>query len=974
MKTYYWNVSFAVVILIFLLFADGQILAQWSISPLVNNPICTAANDQMSSTIITDGAGGAIITWQDYRSGTNWDIYAQRINSAGTVQWGADGVAICTAANAQSYPTITTDGAGGAIITWADSRSGTNNDIYAQRINTAGIVQWIPNGVVICTATNSQNNPAITTDGAGGAIITWQDGRSGTDNDIYAQRINAAGTVQWTANGAAICTAENDQRFPAIIADGAGGAIITWEDSRSGINKDIYAQRINAAGTVQWTVNGAAISTASNDQQEPMIITDGTDGAIITWADSRSGNWDIYAQRINAAGTVQWTADGAAICAAASDQITPIVTTDDAGGAIIAWRDDRSGNWDIYAQWINALGNVQWTADGAAICTAVGAQFNPTITTDGAGGAIIMWQDGRRVANSDIYAQRINAAGIVQWITNGAAICTATNDQWYPQIITDGLGGVIITWQDNRSGSNWHIYAQNVDRNGYLGHAWPHIQAVRDVKNDQGGKVTVAWNRSYLDTFSNQIITQYSIWRGISVNAIPPQAHFNGTGKTNDLSADAAFRTIVTASGTTYWELVGTMASHYFPSYSFTASTLMDSGAWGTSYQKFLVSAQTSNQFVFWDSNIDSSYSVDNLPPSATTSLAAMAESGPSVALHWSKNIVDPDVGYYEVHRSITSGFTPTPDTKIGQTVDNALIDNAPVAGVANYYRLLTIDIHGNQSMPSTQAVATIQSTQQYAMYENWNMVSIPLTVNDYAKTALFPSAASDAFAYNAGYTPEPILANGVGYWVKFSSIQSIPMYGVYRMRDTFSVVPGWNMIGSISKPIAVSAISSKPAGIITTQFFGYHAGYNATDSLRPGKGYWVKVEQRGSLILTASSVEESFAGKIRIVPTSETPPIPPDRNNLEVSAVPANNAISQNYPNPFNPITIIQYQLPKESFVRLAIYNVVGQELRILVSQTEQPGYKSVQFDASSLPSGIYFYRITAGTFTDVKKMLLMK
>jgi hypothetical protein len=91
-------------------------------------------------------------------------------------------------------------------------------------------------------------------------------------------------------------------------------------------------------------------------------------------------------------------------------------------------------------------------------------------------------------------------------------------------------------------------------------------------------------------------------------------------------------------------------------------------------------------------------------------------------------------------------------------------------------------------------------------------------------------------------------------------------------------------------------------------------------------------------------------------------------------ASVPDRFAMLQNYPNPFNPATTIHYQLPKESLVRLSLYNVLGQEVRTLVNETQQPGYKSVQFIAGNLSSGIYFYRITAGTYTEVKKMVVVK
>ena len=89
---------------------------------------------------------------------------------------------------------------------------------------------------------------------------------------------------------------------------------------------------------------------------------------------------------------------------------------------------------------------------------------------------------------------------------------------------------------------------------------------------------------------------------------------------------------------------------------------------------------------------------------------------------------------------------------------------------------------------------------------------------------------------------------------------------------------------------------------------------------------------------------------------------------------VPANFVLGQNYPNPFNPATIIRYELPAEAFVHLSVFNVLGQEVRVLVNQKEQAGARSVQFDGSAMPSGVYFVRMMAGPFAETKKMVLLR
>jgi titin len=441
----------------------------WSSNPTENTPICMALQDQDPLGIVDDGSGGAIIPWNDLRNG-NWDIYAQRVDSSGTALWAADGIAICTATGTQyggqsiNYQGgAVTDGSGGAIIVWVDERSG-NSEVYAQRVSSSGMVLWTTDGILISAASGQVgHNPSIASDDLGGAIIAWEDA-----GDIYAQRVDPSGTTLWTTDGVAICTASSNQLRPVIVNDGSGGAIMSWGDSR-GPHWDVYAQRVDSSGTPQWTADGIPICTASESQLYTSIVSDNLGGAIISWWDERGGNADIYAQRVNSSGVALWTLNGVPICTASGDQDGLEIVGDGSGGAIITWHDERSVSDNIYAQRVGSSGITMWATDGVGMSTLTSYRGNPAIVSDGAGGAIIAWG----LDNDDIYAQRVDSSGAALWTTDGVAISTAPGAQHTPYVLSDGLGGAVMAWRDSRhfySGTTREdVYGEKVNANGSLG-------------------------------------------------------------------------------------------------------------------------------------------------------------------------------------------------------------------------------------------------------------------------------------------------------------------------------------------------------------------------------------------------------------------------------------------------------------------------------------------------------------------------
>jgi len=254
-----------------------------------------------------------------------------------------------------------------------------------------------------------------------------------------------------------------------------------------------------------------------------------------------------------------------------------------------------------------------------------------------------------------------------------------------------------------------------------------------------------------------------------------------------------------------------------------------------------------------------------------------------------------------------------------------------------------------------------------------WNIVSVPVRVFDSSKAALFSNAISSAFAYQGNYVPKTSLSAGVGYWLKLDSARQVSMIGLLLNRDTMNVIAGWNLLGSLSTPIAVAQITSDPGGIVTSEAFEYEGKYVTSDSIQPGKGYWVKVNQSGKLILASLLSMFCASNRIRIVPTEEMPPATPD-DEEEITAIPKAYALQQNYPNPFNPATTMSFAISHQSFVTLRVYDMLGEHVATLVNEVKQPGEYTVRWNAASLPSGVYFYRLQAGSFTETKKLVLLK
>ena len=302
------------------------------------------------------------------------------------------------------------------------------------------------------------DSPDIDVDPSGNFVITW-DGYKDSDYNIYAQRFNFSAQVLGT-NFLVNDNPSGNQKNPALAKSLDGGFIIVWQDSRSG-NYDIYAQKYNSSGITIGSNFKVNDNPGNSSQQEPAV--DFYSILVTCWQDQREGSWDIFHQLYNSLGAeidnnlkVNISSD--------STQYRPSVVMDTSGNFVVVWQDKREGNYDIYGQRYNSSGNALGGNFKINDDLGISYQGYPQVACDKEGNFVVVWQDQRN-GEYDIYAQRYDYSGAKSGGNFRVNDDEGNFYQGQPDVAMDGSGSFIVVWKDKRGGK-YDIYVQRYISNG----------------------------------------------------------------------------------------------------------------------------------------------------------------------------------------------------------------------------------------------------------------------------------------------------------------------------------------------------------------------------------------------------------------------------------------------------------------------------------------------------------------------------
>ncbi len=459
-----------------------------------------------------DGNGGAVSVWVTNRN-NNGDIYAMHMMADGTPDpnWTEHGVMVAGGPEDQSSAdtpvyTADTDGAGGLIVGWPDTRDPNDDNLYANRINADGELVWgDSSGIAISMAAGDQGKFRMAPDGLGGAYFVWislDTASVNNDDDIFGQHVQAGGTVDWQEDGEVLVYEHPDSTawfVPSdvrIVNSAEGEAVIVWVEGPrdSDANSNLRTQRLSLDDNNDLVLNwgddgyeyrGVVLCDAEAKQSAVRLSPDGSGGAVYGWRDSRGGNenntQNAYAQRIDVDGDYVWGDQNGVLL---SDEpllqdgvIGRVVGTD----ACYVWFDFRRGSPGLYYQYLDlATGTAQLEEDGVQIVFGIDGNAKTPLVVydrDHAEHAWFGWIDGRWGGLGRVpFVQKVDVAtGERQFQANGVSVIpyfpfgddegiTLAADSL--DLIPDGEGGLYAGWEDNRTGYIQTLGFQRISSDG----------------------------------------------------------------------------------------------------------------------------------------------------------------------------------------------------------------------------------------------------------------------------------------------------------------------------------------------------------------------------------------------------------------------------------------------------------------------------------------------------------------------------
>ncbi len=411
-------------------------------------PIRQGVHIEWQRTLCPGEPGNMIFVWSDTRYGSR-NIFAQKVDSTGSLLWGTGGAAVTNLPGRQEDPVAITDGDGGAFIAWVDYRFDEEGDIFIQHINNQGNIMMDNNGEALARIDGKHLTINMCTDSLGGVFVTWQDKRNFLDDDIYGTHVSSSYEIIAPSSGVSIIQMNGNQGAKSLEYAGNNEATIIWSDTRSGSGNDIYCQKINMNMEKIFAEEGLEVSATSDLETTPRTTYMKNDTSFIIWQ-AGTENTEIYFNLLTSDGLVY--TEPAQLCNYNSSKASPRVKRNQLGQVFVQWTDYRNNptEGNHFYQRISTGGNISWDENGIQL-DFEGDERHARFSAGENGELFIYWERGT-FPNVDIMYQAIQSDGTLL-LDSAQFVSNASGYQSMPNTITDNSNGSFVIFADESNGS-----------------------------------------------------------------------------------------------------------------------------------------------------------------------------------------------------------------------------------------------------------------------------------------------------------------------------------------------------------------------------------------------------------------------------------------------------------------------------------------------------------------------------------------
>ncbi|MBX3358168.1 MAG: hypothetical protein KF745_07050 [Phycisphaeraceae bacterium] len=287
----------------------------------------------------------------------------QRLDGAGATQWVSDGIASAPAVGSYAVSELVGSDNGAVIALWIRYVGNflSNKHLYTQKYDAAGAPLWNSGNPVIVFDANSVQNgyfPTFVSDGAGGAVYGWYE--TGGTRNAYVQRVSAAGVEVFPHGGVAGSTTAN-YKLSASIAyhGGTGETFLFWTESNTVQSQwGLSGQKISAGGARLWTDSGVEFLPLSTMQNSFVKVVNSVNGAMVYYFDQPGASAAVRGFKVDTLGNPNWLVSPLGVGTGSGSKGRLDASSRPDGTGLVVWHDNRTGNNDVYAQRVNIEGTL----------------------------------------------------------------------------------------------------------------------------------------------------------------------------------------------------------------------------------------------------------------------------------------------------------------------------------------------------------------------------------------------------------------------------------------------------------------------------------------------------------------------------------------------------------------------------------------------------------------------------------------